>query len=253
MLGSGEKAARMHGLPRWSGWRRSAKRAIDIVVSVAALIALSPLLLVVAAAILLQLGPPVLFTQTRLGLDGRSFTLHKFRTMTSARGSDGRLLPDEVRLTALGRLLRRSSIDELPELLDVLRGAMSLVGPRPLITAYRDRYSAEQARRMDMPPGITGLAQVSGRNALTWKDRFELDVAYVDTWSLALDLEILLRTFLAVVRREGISAEGHATMPEFRGPEMRDLSAAGGQTAPSPAGRPRQDSRVEQEGRHGAT
>lgn len=252
MLGSGEKAARMHGLPRWSGWRRSAKRAIDILLSVVALIALSPLLLAVAAWILVRLGPPVLFTQTRLGLRGRPFTIHKFRTMTGARGPDGRPLPDEERLTALGRFLRRTSIDELPEILDVLRGAMSLVGPRPLITAYRDRYSAEQARRMDMPPGITGLAQVSGRNALTWEERFELDVAYVDGWSLRLDLEIVLRTLLAVLRREGISAEGHATMPEFRGRQAPRPSVVAGPAGPSPGG-PRQGTKVDQEGRHGAT
>lgn len=206
------------GLP-WTGWQRHAKRAIDVVASVLALIVLSPVLLVVAALVRWRFGRPVLFTQRRLGYRGRPFTILKFRTMTSERGGDGRLLPDELRLTRLGRLLRRSSVDELPELVNVLRGDMSLVGPRPLITAYLGRYSAEQARRMDMPPGITGLAQIGGRNDLTWEERFRLDVDYVERWSLELDLRILARTFAAVLRRRGISAEGHATMTEFMGSE----------------------------------
>jgi len=197
--------------PKW------VKRCIDLVVSALALLVLSPLLAVLAIAIRWKLGSPILFTQTRQGYKARPFTIYKFRTMTDARGPDGRLLPDAKRLTRFGRFLRASSLDELPELVNVLKGDMSLVGPRPLILAYVDRYSPEQARRMDVVPGLTGLAQVSGRNALTWDDRFALDVAYVDGWSLGLDLRILLRTLGAVLGRHGISAEGHATMPEFMG------------------------------------
>lgn len=201
--------------PKW------VKRCIDFVVSAAALLVLSPLLAALALAIRWKLGSPVLFTQTRQGFEARPFTIYKFRTMTDARGPDGRLLPDAQRLTRFGRFLRASSLDELPELVNVLIGDMSLVGPRPLILAYVDRYTPEQARRMDVLPGLTGLAQVSGRNALTWDERFRLDVAYVDGWSLGLDLRIVLRTLGAVLRRRGISAEGHATMPEFMGTQSQ--------------------------------
>ncbi len=197
--------------------QRVVKRFLDLVLSLAALLVLSPLLAALAVAIAAALGRPVLFTQTRQGYRGRPFTIYKFRTMTDARGPDGRLLPDEQRLTRFGRFLRASSLDELPELVNVLKGEMSLVGPRPLILAYVERYTPEQARRMDVPPGLTGLAQISGRNALSWDDRFRKDVEYVDRWSLGLDLAILARTAVAVVRRRGISAEGHATMPEFMG------------------------------------
>lgn len=197
--------------------QRSIKRWFDIVGSAAALLILSPVLIVLAVLVRWRLGSPVLFSQTRQGYKGRPFTILKFRTMTDARGPDGRLLPDAQRLKPFGRFLRASSLDELPELVNVLRGEMSLVGPRPLIMAYVERYTPEQARRMDVPPGLTGLAQVSGRNALTWEDRFAIDVEYVDRWSLALDLAIVVRTFAAVLRRSGISAEGHATMPEFMG------------------------------------
>lgn len=197
--------------------QRSVKRCIDLVGSAAALLILSPLLVVLALLVGARLGRPVLFTQTRQGYKGRPFTILKFRTMTDARGPDGRLLPDAQRLTPFGRFLRASSLDELPELVNVLKGEMSLVGPRPLIMAYVERYTAEQARRMDVPPGLTGLAQISGRNALTWDDRFRIDVDYVDRWSLGLDVAIVARTVVAVLRRRGISAEGHATMPEFKG------------------------------------
>jgi lipopolysaccharide/colanic/teichoic acid biosynthesis glycosyltransferase len=199
------------------GPMRRVKRLFDVAVSAVALVALSPLLLALALAIRWKLGAPVLFTQTRPGLHGRPFTIYKFRTMLDARDAEGRPLPDEERLTRFGRFLRASSLDELPELLNVLKGEMSLVGPRPLIMAYLDRYTPEQARRMEVPPGVTGLAQVRGRNAVSWDERFRLDVRYVDEWSLGLDLWILLQTIRAVVLREGISAEGHATMPEFRG------------------------------------
>ena len=206
----------MHGV------RLALKRSFDIVAAAGALIALLPLLLAVAALVRVKLGSPVLFSQVRPGRHGRPFTIYKFRTMTDAVDADGHPLPDERRLTRLGQLLRTTSIDELPELVNVLRGEMSLVGPRPLIMAYLDRYTPEQARRMEVRPGITGLAQVSGRNALTWEDRFRLDVEYVDSWTLTLDLGILLRTVRAVIVREGISAENHATMPPYLGAEERD-------------------------------
>jgi len=159
----------------------------------------------------------VLFGQKRPGLHGQPFRIFKFRTMTDARAADGSPLPDEQRLTRLGRFLRASSLDELPELFNVLRGEMSLVGPRPLLMQYLERYSPEQSRRHDVLPGITGWVQVNGRNALTWEDKFRLDVWYVDHWSFWLDLKILFLTFSKVFKREGISQPGHATMEEFMG------------------------------------
>lgn len=199
--------------------QRTLKRVFDVVVSTALLVILAPVLGGIALAVRLKLGTPVLFTQVRPGLHGRPFTIYKFRTMRDARDAQGRLLPDEERITRFGRFLRSSSLDELPELVNVLRGDMSLVGPRPLIMAYLERYTPEQARRMEMLPGITGLAQVSGRNTVSWDDRFRLDVEYIDTWSFGLDIAILFKTIGAVVNRSGISAEGHATMPEFTGTE----------------------------------
>jgi sugar transferase EpsL len=193
------------------------KRLIDIVGASAALIVLSPVILVTAVLVRLRLGKPVIFPQQRPGLDARPFTLLKFRTMLDAYDEDGHLLPDEHRLTRLGGFLRETSLDELPELVNVLRGDMSLVGPRPLLMSYVDRYSADQARRHQVRPGITGLAQVSGRNALAWQDRFALDVWYVDHRDTWLDLRILLKTVGRVVSRSGIGHEGHATMPEFLG------------------------------------
>ena len=192
------------------------KRAFDVVVSaVAVAVAAIPMALL-ALAIRLTMGSPVLFRQVRPGLGGRTFTILKFRTMRSGDG------PDADRLTRLGRFMRETSLDELPELLNVLRGDMSLVGPRPLLVAYLDRYSPEQARRHEVRPGLTGLAQVSGRNATTWDERLALDVEYVDTRSFVLDLRIIGRTVQAVLAREGIAAEGHATMPEFQGPAVPD-------------------------------
>ena len=199
--------------------RPLAKRVFDIAVAMLALVVLSPLLLVLAVLVRVRLGAPVLFRQVRPGLHGRPFTIYKFRTMRDAEDEYGRPLSDEARLTDFGRMLRSTSLDELPELVNVLKGDMSLVGPRPLIMAYVDRYTHEQARRMEVPPGITGLAQIAGRNAISWDERFRLDVEYVDTWTLALDVAILWRTFRTVLAREGINAEGHATMPEFTGPE----------------------------------
>ena len=188
-----------------------AKRAFDVLVSAVALLVAAIPMAALAVAIRFTMGSPVLFRQVRPGLGGRTFTILKFRTM---RDGDE---PDAERITRLGRFMRETSLDELPELLNVLRGDMSLVGPRPLLVAYLDRYTPEQARRHEVRPGLTGLAQVSGRNATTWEQRFALDVEYVDTHSLALDLRIIGRTVRAVVAREGISAEGHATMPEFMG------------------------------------
>ena len=194
-----------------------AKRAFDVALAALALVVLSPVLLVTAVLVRRKLGAPVLFRQTRPGLLGEPFEILKFRTMTDAVGPDGELLPDEERLTPFGQLLRSTSLDELPELINVIRGEMSLVGPRPLIMRYLERYTPEQARRNLARPGITGLAQVRGRNALSWEERFALDVRYVDGWSLGLDLRILAETVVAVLRRDGISAEGHATAPEFMG------------------------------------
>ncbi len=196
---------------------RMVKRAFDLVVVLASMLVWGPLLLVVALLVRFRLGSPVFFRQVRPGLGGHPFLMVKFRTMTDARGADGALLPDADRLPAFGRTLRATSLDELPELLNVLRGDMSLVGPRPLLMRYLDRYSARQRRRHEVRPGITGLAQVSGRNALGWDERLELDVHYVETRSLALDLWIIWRTIIAVIRRDGINGAGEATMAEFFG------------------------------------
>ena len=193
------------------------KRALDLAGAGAALLAAAPVMAASSVAIWVRMGRPILFRQTRPGLGGAPFQIYKFRTMTSARGADGALLPDEERQTRLGQFLRATSIDELLELLNVLQGAMSLVGPRPLFESYLPLYTAEQARRHDVKPGVTGLAQVRGRNALSWDEKFALDVCYVDTWSLALDLRILVETIRVVMRREGISHPNSATMPIFTG------------------------------------
>lgn len=189
------------------------------------LVLLAPVMLVVALLIRLTMGSPVLFRQVRPGLYGRPFTMYKFRTMLDIRNERGELLPDELRLTPVGRFLRKTSLDELPELFNVLKGDMSLVGPRPLLMDYLDRYTPEQARRHEVKPGITGWAQVNGRNALTWEEKFKLDVWYVDNWSLWLDIKILFMTLVKVFKREGISADGHVTMPEFKGSGNQDYKA----------------------------
>lgn len=191
-----------------------AKRTIDIVASAAALVITAPLQAGIAVAVASKLGRPVLFRQQRPGKDGIPFTLLKFRTMLPIDEAKG-LISDKDRLTHFGQILRSTSLDELPTLWNVLKGDMSLVGPRPLLMEYLPRYTAEQARRHEIRPGVTGLAQVSGRNELAWGDKFALDVEYVDTCSLTLDLRILLRTLRSVVLREGISAPGQATMAEF--------------------------------------
>jgi len=193
------------------------KRVFDVVVSAIALVALAPVMGLIALAVWRMMGRPVLFRHVRPGLHGKPFVMYKFRTMRDLRDAEGKLLPNEARLTPFGRWLRSTSLDELPELLNVLRGEMSLVGPRPLLMEYLDRYTPEQARRHEVKPGITGWAQIHGRNNLSWDERFKLDVWYVDNWSLWLDVKILWRTLWMVLRREGISAQGHATMPEFRG------------------------------------
>ncbi len=185
--------------------------------SVALLGVAAPVLVVAAAAVLLTMGSPVLYRDRRVGRAGRTFELLKFRTMRPLRPGETVPDSDHVRITRVGRVLRRTSIDELPSLLNVLRGDMSLVGPRPLPVRYLDRYTATQARRHDVKPGITGWAQVNGRNAVSWAEKFTLDVWYVDHSSLRLDLRILMMTVLGLLRREGISYEGHATMPEFTG------------------------------------
>lgn len=197
---------------------RILKRALDLSGALLGLTTLSPVLIGIVGLEYIYHGSPPFFTQKRPGLRGEIFRMVKFRSMTSERGEDGELLPDEQRLTQFGKFLRSTSLDELPELLNVLKGDMSLVGPRPLLVEYLPLYSAEQARRHEVRPGITGWAQINGRNALSWDEKFSLDVWYVDNWSLALDLKILFLTVWKVVRREGISAAGEATMTKFRGP-----------------------------------
>ena len=198
-------------------YSRYGKRIFDLVLAIPAWFALAPLLAVIALFVRVKLGSPVLFRQIRPGLNGRHFSICKFRSMTDERDAAGRFLPDDRRLTPFGRFLRATSLDELPELYNVLKGDMSLVGPRPLRTHYLPLYSAVQARRHEVRPGITGWAQVNGRNDRDWKRRLADDVWYVDHFSLRLDLQILALTVLKVLRREGISAEGHATMPPFKG------------------------------------
>lgn len=193
------------------------KRIFDIVVSSLVLVVSSPLLFIIASLIRKKMGEPVLFRQQRPGLHGQFFWLLKFRTMTDVRDNAGILLPDMDRLTEFGRFLRATSLDELPELFNVLKGDMSLVGPRPLLVQYLDRYTPEQARRHEVKPGITGWAQIHGRNALTWEEKFKLDVWYVDHWNLWLDVKILITTPWKIIRREGINHSGMATMDEFRG------------------------------------
>jgi lipopolysaccharide/colanic/teichoic acid biosynthesis glycosyltransferase len=198
------------------------KRVFDLFTTVLILLILSPVLAVLALLVRLLIGSPVLFRQTRPGYQGQPFTLYKYRTMTEARDSQGELLPDEKRLTALGHFLRTSSLDELPEIFNILRGEMSLVGPRPLLMQYLDRYTPAQARRHEALPGLTGWAQIHGRNILSWEEKFRLDVWYVDNWSFRLDLKILAITLGKVVKREGISQEGHISAEVFMGTEKAE-------------------------------
>ena len=198
------------------------KRLFDLIATAVGMIVALPVMAVTALLVRLKLGSPVLFCQKRPGLGGEIFTLCKFRSMLNAVGADGNPLPDEKRLTAFGAWLRSTSLDELPELFAVLSGKMSLVGPRPLLVQYLERYSPEQMRRHEMKPGITGWAQVNGRNALSWEEKFALDVWYVDNWSFWLDIRILWLTVRRVLRREGISGGGEATMREFMGNDWAD-------------------------------
>ena len=218
--GAGGDAAHPRGRTRGarrrqSGWRYGVKTVVDRVVAAVGLAAASPVIVAAAAAVRVTMGSPVLFVQERPGRDGRPFPLVKFRTMRDIRSPAGDPLPDAARLTPVGRFLRAASLDELPQLWNVLRGDLSLVGPRPLLMRYLGRYTLDQARRHEVLPGITGWAQVNGRNALTWDEKFALDVWYVDHWSLAIDLKILAMTVTRVLRREGVAKPGHATMPEF--------------------------------------
>lgn len=202
--------------------KRFIKRAVDIIISLIAIMLLSPILLIVYILVNTKLGNPAIFKQERPGLHSRIFTMYKFRSMTDERDEDGELLPDVVRLTSFGKLLRKTSLDELPELFNILKGDMSFVGPRPLLVRYLERYNEEQARRHEVRPGLTGWAQINGRNAISWEEKFKLDVWYVDNWHLRLDLKIFILTFAKAFKREGISSVGEATMPEFMGPEMKN-------------------------------
>ncbi len=193
------------------------KRLFDLALTIPGLLIISPILLLLAIYIRIRLGPPVLFRQLRPGLNAKPFVLYKFRTMTSEVNNQGESLPDTQRLTSFGQFLRSFSLDELPELINVLKGEMSLVGPRPLLMQYLERYTEEQARRHEVLPGITGWAQINGRNALTWEDKFRFDTWYVEHWSLQLDIKILALTFWKTIKREGISQPGHATSEEFMG------------------------------------
>lgn len=193
------------------------KRLIDFILSLIALIVLSPILLIVALLVRTKLGSPVIFKQERPGLNEKIFTLYKFRTMTDAKDEQGNLLPDEIRLTKFGKLLRSTSLDELPELFNILKGDMAIVGPRPLLVRYLPLYNEHQKHRHDVRPGFTGWAQCNGRNAISWEEKFDLDVYYAKHVSLLLDIKIILKTVKVVLFREGISSETSVTMEEFRG------------------------------------
>ena len=195
------------------------KRPQDIILSLLALFVLSPVLLITAVLVRVKLGSPVIFKQKRPGLKGEIFTLYKFRTMTDARDKEGHLLPDEVRLTKFGKLLRSTSLDELPELLNILFGDIAVIGPRPLLVEYLSRYNEEQKRRHEVRPGLSGLAQVNGRNAISWEDKFKYDVQYVDHVTFLGDWKIIFQTILNVLKRDGISSETSATMEVFMGTE----------------------------------
>ena len=201
------------------------KRLFDLLVAGALLIVLSPILVVIGFMVRVVIGSPVLFHQIRPGLGGKPFTIYKFRTMTNEHDKNGDTLPDADRMTALGRILRNTSLDELPELLNVIIGDMSLVGPRPLLMQYLERYTAEQTRRHEVKPGITGWAQINGRNSLTWPEKFDLDIWYVDNQSLWLDFKIIAQTILKIIKREGINQPGQATAEEFN-PQITQSGSA---------------------------
>jgi len=198
------------------------KRCFDFTIVFIALVLLSPLFIILYLIIRRKLGTPVLFTQKRPGLEGKPFNIIKFRTMTDAKDKQGNLLPDDKRLTSFGKMLRNTSLDELPELINVLKGDMSLIGPRPLMWKYLDRYTPYQARRHEVKPGVTGWAQINGRNAISWEKKFEYDVWYVDNWSLVLDLKIMVKTFTQVLLRKNVNEEDHVTVSEFFGTKNMD-------------------------------
>ena len=200
-----------------SFYKKYGKRYFDFILTVLAIILLLPVLVIIIFLVRSRMGSPVLFCQQRPGLKGKPIMIHKFRTMTNEMDANGVLFPDSKRLTSFGKFLRSTSLDELPEIINVLKGNMSIVGPRPLLTQYLDRYTSEQARRHEVKPGITGWAQVNGRNAISWEEKFKLDVWYVDNYSFALDLKIIALTILKVLKREGINQSGHATAEEFMG------------------------------------
>jgi len=198
------------------------KRLLDIILSIATLLFIAPIIILVAFLVRIKLGTPVFFSQIRPGFHGKPFIMYKFRTMTDERNEHGQLLPDQQRLTRFGKLLRSTSLDEFPALINVIKGEMSLVGPRPLLMEYLDRYTPEQARRHDMRPGITGWAQVNGRNAISWEEKFKFDVWYVDNQTFWLDLKILWMTLVKVFKREGISQLGQVTSEKFRGSTLNN-------------------------------
>lgn len=209
-------------MPKDKPVQKTLKRITDICGAAAGLLLFSPILLYTAYRISQEMGRPVFFNRLRAGKKGEPFKLYKFRTMTDEKDNNGDLLPDEKRLTELGKKIRSSSTDELPQLLNVLKGEMSLVGPRPLLLEYVPLYDKEQKRRLDVPQGITGWAQINGRNAISWEEKFRNDVWYVDNWSFMLDMKIIIMTILKVLRHEGISAEGEATMPRFEGVRINE-------------------------------
>ena len=198
-------------------YRRFFKRFLDFILSLAAIIILSPVYIIVALLVRTKLGSPVIFTQERPGKDEKIFKMYKFRSMTDERDEDGNLLPDEVRLTSFGKKLRSTSLDELPELFNILKGDMSIVGPRPLLVQYLPLYNDEQKHRHDVRPGLTGWAQVNGRNTISWEDKFKLDVEYTERYSFFMDLKVFLKTVSSVLKREGISSDTSVTMEEFKG------------------------------------
>jgi len=198
-------------------YRRFLKRPMDFILSLMAIIVLSPVLIIVAILVRFKLGSPVLFKQKRPGLNEKIFTMYKFRTMTDEKDENGELLPDSVRLTKFGRMLRSTSLDELPELFNILKGDMSIVGPRPLLIEYLPLYNEKQKHRHDVRPGLSGLAQVNGRNAISWEDKFDYDVEYVDKISFSMDLKLIVQTFLKVFKREGVNKSENVTMEKFKG------------------------------------
>lgn len=205
-------------------YKKYGKRIFDLIVALISIVIFSPLMIIVSVLIALFMRTPVIFSQKRAGLNGSHFHIYKFRSMTDLYDDKGKLKDDDQRITLLGKYIRKASLDELPGLFNVLKNDMSLVGPRPLLIRYLERYSPEQARRHRVKPGLTGWAQVNGRNAISWDEKFKLDIWYVDNYSFWLDLKIIFLTFLRVFRGDGISSEGHSTMPEFKGNNLSSLS-----------------------------